>query len=873
MLSRHALLAALAATAALGHAQTTPPVTAPPAAPAKPVATAPAPEPKKPEPEKPKTIDDITKEFVKQEGLVTVYRQTKGGTDTILFEIPEAKLGKLMLLQVTSASGLGDTLASGVFHGMPLADLPVRFEMKGDTKLQMIQPNLSHRADNPESMRTIKRSFPDGILENFDIKARQPERKSVLIDVSNYFKSDVGEISQALSQPPFGGYMLSPFTSSVDTVKSFPDNVVVRTVYTLNRAGMPLGPKAVPWAVSFNLSQLPETGYTPRLGDPRVGYFTVSYDDLTDQSKVDPNVNLIQRWNLVKKDPGAAVSEPVKPIVFWIDNATPKEYREAVRKGALMYNEAFEKVGFKDAIVVKQMPDDADWDIADLRYNVIRWTTGMPFAIALFRANPLTGEILNASLNMDGVFAAGAHADFDHVLDPGSYAHPREIGAVAKKSDPRLCDLTQAGAMDHSNGLEAIEAMNPTMAPEERKKFIDEYVTETVAHEMGHCMGLRHNFAASTQFGPAQLSDPAIVAAHGIGGTVMDYNPYNVFAIGKKGVDYYSQRVGDYDLWAIDYGYHVYPGATTAGEVPMLRLIAKMSGVNGHQYQSDKSADDFDPYVESFDLGKEPIDRLERLGDLGRKMRAIARRKLVPGSSYYEFTQSYMRGLNTQLQAAFSATNYLGAGRLGSGFIGDAGAAAPYSAVASAQQRRALRLLVSSLLADGALDLKREDIARLSFNPNAPMNEADGRARLFPMRDRIVNLQRAAVLSTFSPDVLDRMQNNEFKVGPKGDTLTMAELFRTANDTVWSEVAAKKPISDMRRELQRAHLDALCALALGQTRAPADAKTLAIANLKSLRNRIAAAVPTAAPEYTKPHLQECLMRIDRTLDPKVSVVR
>jgi hypothetical protein len=359
-----------------------------------------------------------------------------------------------------------------------------------------------------------------------------------------------------------------------------------------------------------------------------------------------------------------------------------------------------------------------------------------------------------------------------------------------------------------------------------------------------------------------------------MGGTVMDYNPYNVFAIGKPGVDYYSQRVGTYDFWAIDYGYRLLPAATPEGELPTLRKIASQSGLPGHGYQSDGAADDFDPYIERFDLGREPLDRLEKLTAMGRKMRLVARRKLTSGSSYFEFTQSYLRGLNTQLNATIDAARYLGGGRLSSAFIGDKGYSSPYSAVPAAQQRRALGIIVSNLMADGALDLKREDMARLTFNPNSPSNETDGRQRLFPIRDRLMMLQRAVIATTFDPDVLTRMQNNEFKVGPKGDTLTMAELFRTANGTVWSEVVAKKPISDQRRELQRAHLDTLCSLALGTTRgAPSDAKTLAIANLRSLRNVIKAAIPTASPEYTKPHLEECLMRIDRTLDPKVMVAR
>src|SRR5205814_10557267 len=145
----------------------------------------------------------------------------------------------------------------------------------------------------------------------------------------------------------------------------------------------------IPFRVSYNLFAIPENGYHPRIADARVGFFTTDYQAFSNDKIDDPQVHFIQRWQLEKADPTMALSPPKKPIVFWIDNAIPEEYRDAVRKGILNWNKAFEKEGIKDAIVVNQMPDDADWDIADLRYNVVRWTTGMPFAIALFRANPL----------------------------------------------------------------------------------------------------------------------------------------------------------------------------------------------------------------------------------------------------------------------------------------------------------------------------------------------------------------------------------------------------------------------------------------------------------------------------------------------------
>ena len=163
-----------------------------------------------------------------------------------------------------------------------------------------------------ESRRGIERSFPNEILGTFEVKAHQAERKSVLIDVSSFFKSDVAELSATLDAGPAGGYLIDPSGSRVDSVKNFPENIVVRTVYRAVRKSPPgTGPKSVPWAVSFNISSLPENnGYRPRIGDPRVGYFSTTFEDLTDAKSYDQDVNYINRWHLEKADPTLAVPPP-----------------------------------------------------------------------------------------------------------------------------------------------------------------------------------------------------------------------------------------------------------------------------------------------------------------------------------------------------------------------------------------------------------------------------------------------------------------------------------------------------------------------------------------------------------------------------------
>ncbi len=825
------------------------------------------------EPEKPKTIEEVTKDFKKMEGIVTLYRQTKEKKDTVYMEVPETRLDKMMLIQITAASGLGDTSAF-VFHGQPISDNAVKFHKVDDTRIQLLQPNLAHRGYTRESQIGIQRSFPDTVVGVFDIVAKQDDRKSVLIDVSDFFRSDVADLSSTVEGFGGSGFGLDPSGTRIDTVKDFPDNFVVRTVYQLRRKGSPMSgdPKSAPWAVSFNVSDIPvDNGYRPRLADPRVGYFITNYEDLTDASQeFDANVNYIERWNLQKADPTLALSPPKKPIVFWIDNAVPKEYRDAVRRGILAWNPAFEKEGIKDAIQVNQMPDDADWDIADLRYNVVRWTTGMPFAIALFRANPMTGEILNASVNMDAGFAAAGSSQFDNVVNPTGDT-PQLPAEILKKWSPMLCDMEAEGRQVQAIGMVAADVLTPNFTEDDRKGLIQQYIQSVVTHEVGHCMGLRHNFIASTELTMAQLGDQSVVSKHGVSASVMDYDPLNAGAIGKKGVDYYAQTIGTYDYWAIDYGYRPINAETPEGEVSTLKTIASQGSTPGHLYQSDLSADDIDPYVIRFDESRNPLDYLEKMSNYGPQIEAKAHNKIKTGDSYYQFTRTYMAGFNAHITNAINAERFIGGGRLATSYHGDANEMGGYTPIDGATQRRALTLVTKALFSENSNVINKQDLAHLTFNPKTPGSEVGGRSRTFPLQQGLASAQRVALVRLFNADTLTRMKANEFRATNPATTLTVADLFHTMDRTVWSEVDGNRPVTDLRRELQRAYLDNMIPMALGQASVPNDARDLALDELTSLRHRITLALPHEKDDYTAPHLRECLVRINRALSAETTV--
>jgi len=904
-MSRSPLIAALLASGMLlsqqASAQETP---KPPPPGGKPAATEAKDDQKKDgkaEAEKPKTIDETVKDFQKIPGLFTFYREKKDNKDTLYMEVPEDKLGKLFLLQVTASTGLGGT-SVGIFQGAPIDDIPVELKVVDDSRVLFLRPSLDARAPRDKAMQyTLEKGTPPVILYSAEIKARQPERKSVLIDAGAFFKSDVADLGASLAPPPSmagrspGFAIDQPFTY-IDSLKVFPENFVVRSVYRLNRTGPPSGPKAVPFAISYNFSSLPETNYRPRIGDARVGYFLTSYNDRSENDKYDTNVNFIQRWHLEKADPSAPLSPPKKPITFWIDRSVPVKYRPAVRAGLLMYTKAFEKVGIKDAIEVKEVPEDADWDIADVRYNIIRWTDGYGFAIALFRAHPVTGEILNAAINFDGNFATGGAVEWDVMVDapaaarafsdrirrrdtlaPAAAPHthgeaPSALGRLPYwQKNPRYCTLQHDAGLNFRFGqtaLEMLTAADTASGVMDKERFINQYVTEVVAHEMGHCLGLRHNFIASTQFTGAQLADPKLVREAGIGSTVMDYNPFNIFALKRRDVDFYSQTVGSYDFWAIDYGYRPLDAKTPEEELPALRKLASQTNLPGRAYKSDGTADYYDPRISRFDLSADPLEYAARTMDVSRElMLSLPQRKPKNGESYYEYTRAFNNLLFSHFNGTIFLTRYLGGVHFSDNFKGDPGEQPPLTPVPAAQQKRALALLSRYVFSPNAYNLPKQNLLLLGVNPNTPLYEPEAPRRLFPLYDTFAAFQQITLDEVFYPANLSRIANLEFKAAAPGDALTLAQLFRTVGGDIWSELKTGNEITPLRRDLQRYHLDLLIGMVKSpRYDLPRDAVTLAWEQLRSLRAQAAAAAPKATGEYGKPHLSEVVMRIDRVLN-------
>jgi hypothetical protein len=840
-------------------------------------------------PEQDKNIDDYLKDgYDKIPGVFHLFRKKKGTNDTVLLEVSDEEMKRLYLVQATASTGLSGTRV-GIFQGAPLDDIPFRMRVTDDSRILFVQPNLDYRAPgDPAMQRTTQRGFPETILGSFEIKARQKDRNSYLIDVTPWFKSDIGEFSGGLGQG-VGSYNIDPSYTYLDSIKNLPENLVIRTAFRLNRIGPVGGPRSLPFFVSYNVSILPETNYLPRIGDIRVGYFEVAFRDISDPSNYDQNVNYIKRWNIKKADPNAPLSPPVKPITFYLSNDIPEKYRDAVRQGILLHNKSFEAIGIKDAIVVEQMPDNADWDIADVRYNIIRWTQGNPFAIALFRANPVTGEILNAAINMDAVFATGGASEFDTFANPrkvpvtesGPLAHLQSLmqpQTPVSESDEVLnwlaakhpnasgiqCTYPAEGAADANFGMLALSLMEPE-GTFDKDAYIKQRITQVVCHEMGHCLGLRHNFVASTSYTMQQLSDPAFVKTHGVASTVMDYLPFNVSAINKKGVDYFSQTVGEYDMHAIQYGYTDFGAKTSKDELDRLKAIASEYNQPGKEYIGDGGADAYDPRVARFDLSADPLTYIEKKAQVSDALlRTLSTRLPKNGESYYEFTRQFYGLLNGYLGAVIYAPRYIGGINLSNNFKGDPGEKLPYEPVSGEQQKRALNLLNRYVFGPTAFNYPKANYLKFQPNPNNLGSEVSADARIYPIYDSLSDFQQRILVTLFIPSTQDRLVNNEFR---SMDTLTLASLYRTVSSNIWSELTTGQEITGLRRDLQRTDLDLLIATALEKLPGvPRDGVTLAWEQLRTLRAQITTALPKAPGEYGKAHLTDCLQRINRAFN-------
>ena len=716
-------------------------------------------------------FDTAVKDAEKLEGLFTIYRHKETGK--IYIEIKPEQLNKNYLAVITMESGIGEGI---LYRGFPLGEFLFYFR-RVNQNVHFVVRNVNFRTQpgDPQA-RSLETSFSDSVLESIKIKSIHPQRKTLLIDFSELLLSDVPGLTQMLPSMLGTRYQMDKDKSYIGATKAFPLNVELESVYGFSGGGntpayIPSLPDSRAFSISvrYSLSQLPENnGYRPRIADERVGYFLTAYKDFSSDSTKDPFVRYINRWHLEKQDPSAPLSPPKQPIVFWIENTVPVEYRDTIKEGVLMWNKAFEKAGFLNAIEVRQMPDKATWDPADVRYNTIRWSNSFESwfaAIGPSRVNPLTGQILDADIIVDGSVVRSMKQGFRTFVQPRStteksllwriaenYCHPYSLsshtaqhsatentGSPEQTSSQAFVPAPQQmpvqvrallsrlmAAYDLCHGFQstqnfAMGALNLSLirnaAPDspEMKEYVRQYLRELIAHEVGHTLGLRHNFHGSTMLMPEELNNTEITRTRGLVGSVMDYNGVNLAPAGLGQGDYHTTLVGPYDDWAIEYGYAPAPAGNPQAESQLLQEIAQRAPHPELAYATDEDSADIDPGANTFDMSGDVLRYSQLQMDLAREIWSrLEQRHPATDETYSDMRQMFDTVLSYYFSQAMLLTNYIGGQSFHRNRPGDPNGRLPFEPVPVDKQRQALAALQKYIFAEDAFRFSPQLLNKLA---------------------------------------------------------------------------------------------------------------------------------------------------------------
>ncbi len=850
------------------------------------------------------------------DGLFKMYQKD----DHVYMEIMQHQFDKPLLAPMAIAKGLG----SG---GTTLNDdeqWVLMFRRVGD-KIHLIRRNVRYKAKpNTPTARAVDTSYADSVLMALKIQAINPMKNAAVIDLNDIFFTDFAQTGL--------GY-LDASRTTWHKVKGFAKNIELEVAATFSggpRVGEAIDSRGKTVVIHYGLVELPDS-YTPRLADDRVGYFLTAVKDFSSDNRQTSFVRYINRWRLERVDgsawkPGGKLVPPKKKIVYWIENSVPDEYRAAVREGILEWNKAFEAIGFRDAIEVRQQESE-DFDPEDINYNTFRWTThDQGYAIGPSRANPLTGEILDADILFDAsmvrylkmsqlVYQNGR--GYEELASPIQAARrgwllPKPSLVIGRgdwndraKMSPEdqlrmqfqmfRQGMCQCASQKRTElGLAAMTWMARHPGEKIPDEVIFQSIKETTMHEVGHTLGLRHNFKGSTMLKSEQLHDVSITRKKGLVGSVMDYNPANIAPKGTKQGDYFSTTLGPYDYWAIEYGYRPESGGTE-GEVAELKKVAAKSAQPSLDYATDEDLlAGPDPRVNQWDLGADTMkfaqDRIVLAEEL---MKGLADRIVEKGDGYQQARSAFSSLLNQYGNASYLVARHIGGVNVHRDHRGDPNGRDPFVPVKGAKQREGLKFLQEHILTDASFKFPPELLRKLAADRWMHWgNEANVFRNVeFPIYQRILRVQSVVLDELLDPATLARIEDNSAEADKDDQSLKVAEVFRSLTDGIWSDLPetgkpARTSSSIVRRNLQREYLRRLSNMMLGNggsqgsvllvllggggsSIVPPDAKSLARMHLREISRRIDAGLADkkiSADETVVAHLQECKDRITKALN-------
>ena len=779
----------------------------------------------------------ITSEAKSKTGIFTVHVIK----DKYYYEIPKSELNKVFLWNTQIAK----TTDGAGYGGQELTDRVVRWELNGNkVHLRSIQYNVVADPASPIA-QAVQAANNDTIIMTFPVAAFGKDGSPV-IEVTRLFNTDVAEFS---ARQRLSATTMDASRSYIERVSPYPENIEAVATVTYTRTPPPVGvapapvvlaggmrPGSATLVLHHSMVKLPEKPMLPRMFDQRVGYFTQSMLDYSRDEHRAPRVRYVARWRLEKKDPDAALSEPVKPIVYYIDTATPVKWREWVKKGVESWQAAFEAAGFKDAIVAKLAPtpeEDPDFSPEDVRYSVIRWLPSTTEnAMGPHISDPRTGEILNADIQF-----------FHNIMNLQRDWYFLQAGPL----DPRAQKLP---------------------LPDDLMGRLLEFV---VAHEVGHTLGLQHNMKASSMYPQEKVRDREWVHKMGAAPSIMDYARFNYVAQPEDQIpaEDLVPRIGPYDIWAVKWGYTPIAGARTADEEkPTLDQWA---------HEQDKTP--WYRFSTAAAAGSDPGELTEAIGDAdaikstaaGLKNLQRVAKMLLPattaktGEPYDDLAELYGRMLGQWTVELNHVAAIVAGFNTQQKYVGQDGLI--FTPVPRERQKMAVDFLNQNAFSAPTWAIDPQILRRI---------EAVG------VLSSVRNAQNSVLSNLLSSPRFNRLVEQEALDG--GSAYSPADFLADVRKGVWKELDNPQVrIDPYRRNLQRAYLDLVNTKVNSNTPAvpvglppelaglfttSGEERPLYRAELRSLNASIAVAIAKTTDRETKAHLEGARDQIAKILDPK-----
>ncbi|MDO7173582.1 zinc-dependent metalloprotease [Mariniflexile sp. AS56] len=803
---------------------------------------------------KDKTIAELVKSSKKIEGLFPIYQDTITGSLQMI--ISDKQIDKEFIYFSQIANGILDAgrMNRGSYMGSKVFKVEKYFD-----KIEFVIQNTSFYFDpeNPLS-KSKDANISNGNIASITIAAQDKDKGLYLIKADDLF---LGETLAQIKRPSYPGQSPTAFKlgslnkekTKINSIKNYDKNtnLEVEYVYTspsvLNNGSNAVADgRNVSIKIFHSLMAMPDNDYEARYDDPRVGYFTTLVDDKTTTDNI-PFKDLIHRWFLKKKDPAAALSEPVEPITWWIENSTPLEWRETITNAVLQWNVAFEKAGFKNAMVVKVQPDDATWDAGDLNYNVLRWTSSPepPFGgYGPSFVNPKTGQILGADIMLE--FAHFTNRVFyDKIYSLASLDTPFEA-PENNESTHAYCSLGHQLQEDVMFATATATAYANSDYEMERIK--KESMTALIMHEVGHTLGLNHNMKASQLFSPAQLNDPEFIEGKCLTASVMDYAALNVTRDRSKQGQYDDVAVGPYDVWAIQLGYK--PFASESEHQALLNESTKPEHIFGNDADDMRSPGKaIDPRVMTSDQSNDQItwsiDRIELSNDL---MKTVKTKFVKSGESYQELRRVYYLLSGQKATSANIISRFIGGVYVDRAMAGQEGETQPYTPVNLKDQKRAMTALSKYVFAPDAFDAPNDlfnylAMQRRGFNFRTPEDPK--------IHSQVLTYQKNVLNHILHYNTLQRITDSELY----GNEYKLSAFMTDLNNAVFkADIYAN--VNSFRQNLQLEYTNMLIGILTGKQASSYSnpAKSMALYNLKNIRTMSSASGNIASIAH-KQHLR------------------